>query len=78
MCLAIPMKVIEVIDDEWALVEIGGAAQKVNITLLDDLHPDDYVVVHAGFAIEKLDKERAEYIFNLLKKLEQEDISENS
>ena len=78
MCLAIPMKVIEVIDDEWALVEIGGAAQKVNITLLDNLHPDDYVVVHAGFAIEKLDKERAEYIFNLLKKLEQEDISENS
>jgi hydrogenase expression/formation protein HypC len=59
MCLAIPMKVIEVNEDKSGKVEAGGAVYPVNLTLLPDIKIGEYVIVHAGFAIEKLDEEEA-------------------
>jgi len=58
MCLAIPMKVIEIQDNE-AVAEVGGARYRANLTLLPDIKIGEYIVVHAGFAIEKLDEEAA-------------------
>ncbi len=55
MCLAVPMKVIE-IDGNRARAEVGGVIYKANIDFLPELRIGDYIIVHAGFAIEKLDE----------------------
>lgn len=51
MCLAIPAKVLE-IEGEYAKVDFGGIIKQVIITLLDHLEVGQYVIVHAGYAIE--------------------------
>ena len=58
MCLAIPGEVIA-IDGNEGTVDFGGVSQKVRIDLISDLNIGDYVIVHTGFAIEKMDKEDA-------------------
>ena len=58
MCLAIPMK-IKIIQGEFAQVEAGRLKRQINIQLLSSLKKGDYVIVHAGFAIKKLDPEKA-------------------
>jgi len=56
MCIAVPLEVIEIYDEE-ALVHYKGVKMKVNILLLENVDLGDYLLVHAGCAIEKLDKE---------------------
>jgi len=58
MCLAVPMKVTE-INGMDAVAEVGEAKYRVNLTMMPDIQPGDYVIVHAGFAIEKLDEASA-------------------
>lgn len=58
MCLAIPSKIIE-IKKTLAKVDTGGAIRETNIMLIDDIKVGDYVIVHAGFAISKLDEKAA-------------------
>jgi len=58
MCLAIPMKVIK-IDGNEAVAEVGGAEYRANLTILPDTKIGDYIIVHAGFAIERLDEAAA-------------------
>ena len=59
MCLAIPGKVIKILNNENALIDYGdGTKRKVNISLVD-INIGDYALVHAGFAIEKLNKKEA-------------------
>ena len=58
MCLAIPLK-IRSIDGKTAVGETAGLTQKVRVDFLPDLQPGDYVMVHAGFAIQKLTEEQA-------------------
>jgi hydrogenase expression/formation protein HypC len=57
MCLAIPAKIME-INDDIAKVDFGGTVKEVNISLVD-VNIGDYVVVHAGFAIEIIDEKDA-------------------
>jgi len=74
MCIAIPLQVIELYDDE-ALVHYKGVKMKVNILLLENVVLGDYLLVHAGCAIEILDREEAEKtqeLFNELFDLEDE------
>lgn len=59
MCLAVPGKVIS-IDGEEAVVDFGGVRKKANVTFLDELQVGEFVLIHAGFAIQKVDKEHAE------------------
>ncbi|MFN2357449.1 MAG: HypC/HybG/HupF family hydrogenase formation chaperone [Desulfotignum sp.] len=58
MCLAVPSKIIE-IKDSVARVEVDGVVREASLLLLDDMKIGDYVIVHAGFAISKLDEESA-------------------
>lgn len=58
MCLAYPMKVIEV-NKNRALVDAEGIKREINIEFLKNTKVGDYVMVHAGFAIEKFDAEKA-------------------
>lgn len=59
MCLAVPVKVLERDSDKTAMVEIDGVKLSVSTLLIGDIAPDDYVLVHAGFIIEKLHPEDA-------------------
>jgi len=65
MCLAVPLKV-EKIDDNVATVMSDGVRIRVDASLVPDLKPGDYVLVHAGFAIEVLKPEEAEETLRLL------------
>jgi len=58
MCLAVPMKIVE-IDGLDAVAELQGVRRKVRLDLVDDCEIGDYVLIHAGFVIEKLDEEQA-------------------
>ena len=69
MCLAVPGKIIN-INGGRARVDIEGVIHDANITLLPNAEAGDYVIVHAGFAIEKYDKEDAIETLKLLKKAE--------
>lgn len=66
MCLAIPALVVELQENETALVEIGGVRKVVSLMLLDGVEAGDYVLVHAGFAMEKLDRKEAERTLAIL------------
>lgn len=58
MCWAVPLKIKD-IDGEMGTVDLDGTTREVGLQLLDDPQPGDYVLVHAGFAIQKLDEEEA-------------------
>lgn len=58
MCLSIPAKV-EKIDGEMAIVSVGGTTYNASLQMLDDVEVGDYILMHTGFAIQKLDPEEA-------------------
>jgi hydrogenase expression/formation protein HypC len=58
MCLSIPAKILKV-KGHRADVSVRGIVVEVSIHLLKEARPDDYVLIHAGFAIEKIDQEKA-------------------
>ena len=58
MCLAVPAEVVE-LDGNAAVVDIGGNQREANVALLEDVKIGDYVLVHAGFAISKYEREDA-------------------
>jgi len=60
MCLAVPYQVVEIIDEENCLVKVGSGSQKCFAGLVENIKLNDWLVVHAGVAIEKIDKEDAE------------------
>lgn len=68
MCLAIPGKVIK-IDNNEAVVDIMGNRTKANISVLDNIQIGDYILVHAGFGIQKYDEKTAEENLELIKGL---------
>jgi hydrogenase expression/formation protein HypC len=69
MCLAIPAKVLSV-NGPSALVSIEDVEYQASLLMLDDVHVGDYVMLHAGFAIQKVDAEEAEETLRLLNEIE--------
>jgi hydrogenase expression/formation protein HypC len=69
MCLALPAKVITV-DGSVALVAIEDIEYSASLLLLEDIKPGDYILLHAGFAIEKVDPAEAEDTLRLLREIE--------
>jgi hydrogenase expression/formation protein HypC len=65
MCLAIPALVLR-IDGTSAVVSIEDVEYSASLLLLDDVQPGDYVMLHAGFAIQKVDAEEAAFTLQLL------------
>ncbi|MDR1529926.1 MAG: HypC/HybG/HupF family hydrogenase formation chaperone [Burkholderiales bacterium] len=59
MCLAIPARILEIRADDWAIVELSGVRCAVSLALVDDAAIDDYVIVHVGYALAKLDQAEA-------------------
>lgn len=58
MCLAVPLKIVSV-DGKRAVGEAGGLTQTLRVDFLPDIQPGDYVMLHAGFAIERLSEQQA-------------------
>lgn len=77
MCLAVPMK-IETIDKTEALVSAGSLKARVNIQLLPSLKKGDYVLVHAGLAIEKIDPRKAKDTLRLYRDVARKSMEEES
>jgi hydrogenase expression/formation protein HypC len=71
MCLAIPGQVIELVDEQHRLarVDVAGVLRNVNIGLLDDAGPGDWVLIHVGFALSKVDEEEAQATLGLLRRM---------
>ena len=69
MCLAVPVRVIDVEPDGCAEVEVGGVRSRVCLALLDGVNIADYLIVHAGFALTRLDVQEAEKTLALFAKI---------
>jgi hydrogenase expression/formation protein HypC len=69
MCLAVPMKLIK-IEGEMGLVEVGGVQREVGLQLVEDVKTGDYLIVHAGFAIQKLNEKDALETLALFREME--------
>jgi len=65
MCLAIPARVVELLPGSLATIELGGVRREVSLALLDDVVPGDYVIVHAGYALTRLDPDEAQSTLEL-------------
>jgi hydrogenase expression/formation protein HypC len=69
MCLAVPAEVVEKRDNELALIDIGGARKEISLMLVDGVEVGDFVLVHAGFAIEKIDGQEARRTLDILEEM---------
>ncbi|HLF33912.1 MAG TPA: HypC/HybG/HupF family hydrogenase formation chaperone [Cyclobacteriaceae bacterium] len=70
MCLSIPAEVIEV-NGDMARVSIGGTIYDASLQLVENIKPGDYILLHTGFAIEKLDREEALSTLELFRELDE-------
>jgi hydrogenase expression/formation protein HypC len=68
MCLAVPMKITET-DGSIATLEVDGITTTANVSLIENAAPGDYVIIHAGFAIERLDEKEADIRLELFSEL---------
>ncbi|MDE3140405.1 MAG: HypC/HybG/HupF family hydrogenase formation chaperone [Pseudomonadota bacterium] len=60
MCLALPARVVELTGNDQAVIELGGIRKTISLALVDDIAPGDYVIVHVGYALTRLDPAQAE------------------
>ena len=59
MCLALPARVVELLPESDGLIDIGGVRKRISLELVTDVQPGDYVIVHVGYALQKLDPDEA-------------------
>ncbi len=78
MCLAIPGKIVEIVDIENSIakVDVGGVRRNINIGMLakDEAQVGDYVLIHVGFAMSKVDEREAEDTLRVLKEIGEFDL----
>lgn len=71
MCLAMPVRVIELRERDQAIVELDGLRKEVSLALVDGVEPGDYVILHAGYALQKLNRDEADQTLALFAELAQ-------
>lgn len=60
MCLAIPARVVDLLPDSQGTIELGGVRKRISLELVEGIAVGDYVIVHVGYALQKLDPHEAE------------------
>jgi hydrogenase expression/formation protein HypC len=75
VCLAIPARLVEA-EGERGVVELGGVTREVSLVLLPGAQVNDYLLVHAGYALQKVDEEEAEATLRLLSEIAQSEEAE--
>ncbi len=75
MCLAVPGKITEISEGDelnrLGKVDFGGVAKEINLSFVPEAKPGDYVLVHAGFALNTIDETEAARVFEYLKEIEE-------
>lgn len=71
MCLAVPAKVVALLDASRAMIDIGGVQKEISIELVEDVAVGDYVIVHVGYALSRLDEEEAAKTLALFAELDE-------
>jgi hydrogenase expression/formation protein HypC len=78
MCLAIPGRIVEIVDEDNSIakVEVGGVKRNINIGMLgkEEARVGDYVLIHVGFAMSKVDEKEAEETLRVLKEIGEFDL----
>lgn len=69
MCLALPARIAELRENELGIVDLGGVRKEISLALVEDVQVGDYVIVHVGYALSKLDTEEAEATLRLFAEL---------
>lgn len=69
MCLGIPAKIIAIEENNLGKAEYLGTKVRINLSLLDEVKIGDWVIIHAGFAITRLDEQEAQETLNLLQEI---------
>ncbi|MDD3183490.1 MAG: HypC/HybG/HupF family hydrogenase formation chaperone [Alphaproteobacteria bacterium] len=59
MCLAVPAQITELLADDMAMVRVGGVSHRISLSLVEKAQVGDYVIVHVGYALSKMDPEEA-------------------
>ena len=59
MCLALPARVVELLPESQGVIDIGGVRKRISLELVAAVQPGDYVIVHVGYALQKLDPDEA-------------------
>lgn len=67
MCLAIPVQVKEILENDQAIVDISGVKKQISLALVDDVSVGDYVILHVGYALQKVDPEKADQTLELFR-----------
>lgn len=65
MCLAVPVRIEALLENQQALVDLSGVKTTISVALVEDLQPGDYVILHVGYALNKLDQDEAEATLKL-------------
>jgi len=65
MCLALPVRIVELREHELGVVDLGGVRREISLAMVEDVQVGDYVIMHAGYALSKLDIEEAERTLRL-------------
>ena len=73
MCLALPAQITQILDQQRALVNLGGIIKEVSIALLNEVQIGDYVIIHVGYALTRLDEQEAQKTLSLFAQMLQED-----
>lgn len=71
MCLAIPAEVVELLPEQMARVSLDGVSKVVSVALVEGVAAGDYVVVHVGFALTRIDPDEAKQTLALLAEMSQ-------
>ena len=69
MCLAVPVRVERLLDNEMAVVEMDGLRKEISLALVDGVREGDYVILHVGYALTRLDPDEAERTLALFAEL---------
>ncbi|MGE5384527.1 MAG: HypC/HybG/HupF family hydrogenase formation chaperone [Betaproteobacteria bacterium] len=73
MCLAIPAQIVEIRDADSAVVDLAGVRKLISLALVEDVAVGDYVIVHVGYALNKLDPEEAAATLELFNQINPDD-----
>lgn len=69
MCLAIPAEVTKLLSDDMAVVSIDGVSKEISVALIENLAVGDYVIIHVGYALTKIDAQEAQRTLELLRQI---------
>lgn len=69
MCLAIPVRVEKLLDNEYALINMDGVQKQISLSLVEGVREGDYVILHVGYALTRLDPDEASKTLQLFSKI---------